>query len=157
MNNREIIGKLLADMLEGEFAHASFDQAVKNIPLKFTGIHVEELPYTIWQLVEHIRITQWDIVKFSFDKSHQSPQWPEGYWPKEKFPPDKKAWNQSLKNFRADRKLFLRELKNPEKKLLEPFQHGQGQNLMREAILLIDHTAYHTGQIILIRKILGIW
>lgn len=154
---KDIDRTILAEMLEGDFAHASFEQAVKNIPIKFTGVKPEGIPYTIWQLCEHIRITQWDIMEFSFNEDHLSPIWPKDYWPSENAPINKKAWEECLKKIHSDRIRFIKEIKNPEQDLYLPFLHGNGQTLFREAILLIDHTSYHTGQIVLIRKLLGIW
>lgn len=149
--------KILVEMLEGEFAHVGFERAVENIPIKFTGVKPEGIPYTIWQLCEHIRITQWDIVEFSLNEDHQSPIWPKDYWPSENAPVNKKVWEECLKKIHSDRTRFIKEIKNLEQDLHSPFSHGDGQTLFREAILLIDHTSYHTGQIVLIRRLLGIW
>lgn len=149
--------KLLTGLLEGENAHITFDKAVKDIPSKYYGIVPEGLPYSLWQLVEHIRIAQYDILEFSRNPDYQSPSWPDGYWPESAEPPENTSWEDSLVKYRKDRAAFISLLKNPEVDLYKPFPHGNGQNLVREAMLIADHTAYHTGQIIIIRRMLGIY
>jgi hypothetical protein len=178
----KLIVKELESLLHGGNAHASFDEAVKDIPLDLPGQAPHELPYSIWQLVEHIRIVQWDILEFCRNPHHKSPQWPDGFWPKEKAPADKKAWERSLDQIKADKKAFialLHKAGSPGAKssgpksdgaksgdarsddapddLLTPFPHGDGQTLLREALLIADHTSYHTGEIVLLRRLLGAW
>lgn len=149
--------KLLISLLEGANAHTTLDAATEDVPLKYQGIVPEGLPYSLWQLVEHIRIAQYDILEFSRNPDYQSPPWPEGYWPSNPKPPDDKAWEESLQKIKADRKEFIELLKKPGVDVFTPFPHGDGQNLAREAMLIADHTAYHTGQIIVIRRLLGIY
>lgn len=149
--------KQLIALLTSDQAHQSFDNAVKDLPIELLGVKPENLPYSIWQLVDHIRIVQWDILEFSRDPTHQSPSWPEGYWLKETAPADENAWQQSLDQIRKDRQAFITLLNNPQRDLYEPFAHGTGQNLLREALLIADHTAYHIGEIIIIRRLLNAW
>lgn len=154
--NKELV-KTLEQLLAGGQAHATFDDAVKHLPAKLRGVVPEGMPYSIWQLVEHIRITQWDILEFSRDPKHQSPSWPEGYWPKETAPADEAAWKKCLAQIKSDLNEFIELLKDPDVDLYAPFPHGDGQHLLREALLIADHTSYHTGEIIVLRRLLGAW
>lgn len=147
----------LTDLLTQANAHVTFDQSVENLQTELTGIRPEKLPYSIWQLIEHIRITQWDILEFSKDARHQSPKWPDEYWPKEVSPAGEKALASSIKSITENREEFIGLIKAADANLFEPFAHGSGQNLLREALLIADHTAYHTGQIIVVRRLLGNW
>lgn len=155
-HDKEVV-KTLEALLTGGHAHATFDDAVKGLPAELRGVIPEGIPYSIWQLVEHIRITQWDILEFSRDAKHQSPRWPEGYWPKETAPVDDAAWKHSLSQIKSELKEFVALLKAPDAELYKPFAHGDGQHLFREALLIADHTSYHTGEIIVIRRLLGAW
>ncbi len=149
--------KALIELLEGGSAHIDFDDAIKQLPAALRGVRPESLPYSIWQLVEHIRITQWDILEFSRNPQHRSPKWPEGYWPKEKEPASETAWQHTVDQIRKDRQAFIQLLQQPGADLYTPFAHGDGQNLLREAMLIADHTAYHTGEIVVIRRLLNDW
>ncbi|MBW8687463.1 DinB family protein [Chitinophaga rhizophila] len=155
-HDKEVI-KTLEQLLTKGNAHATFDDAVKDLPADKRGIVPEGVPYSIWQLVEHIRITQWDILEFSRDAKHTSPQWPEGYWPKETAPADDATWKNSLAQIKSDLQEFIALLKAPDADLYTPFAHGDGQHLFREALLIADHTSYHTGEIIVIRRLLKAW
>jgi len=151
------IVKELEAALQNGNAHAVFEDAVKDIPYKFLGTVPEGVPYSLWQLIEHIRITQWDILEFSRNPQHKSPAWPEGYWPKEKAPAHLSDLRKSVDQVIADRQAFIRLLDKAGDDLHKPFPHGDGQTLFREALLIIDHTAYHTGEIIVLRRLLGNW
>ena len=151
------IVKELETALQKGNAHATFEEAVKDIPNKLLGEVPDGLPYSLWQLIEHIRITQWDILEFSRDPQHQSPAWPEGYWPKEKAPAHPGDLKKSVEKTLADRKAFVQLLQSAGDDLHTPFKHGDGQTLFREALLIIDHTAYHLGEIIVLRRLLGNW
>ncbi len=151
-----IVKELEAALQKGN-AHASLEETVKDIPHKILGAVPEGLPYSLWQLIEHIRITQWDILEFSRDPRHQSPAWPEGYWPKERSPAHAGDLKKSVDRIIADRKAFIGLLQKAGDQLHTPFEHGDGQTLFREALLIIDHTAYHTGEIIVLRRLLGDW
>jgi uncharacterized damage-inducible protein DinB len=148
--------QLLA-LLRGGNAHQPLEAVVKDLPASLRGIQPEKLPYSIWQLIEHIRITQRDILEFSRDPSYQSPPWPEGYWPHEVAPANEAAWTQSLQQIRDDREAFITLLTDPTNDLYTPFPHGDGQNLLREALLIADHTSHHLGQLIVLRRLLGAW
>lgn len=154
---RDNLVKLLSGFLEEANAHITFQDAVKNIPARYYGIKPEGLPYSLWQEIEHIRITQKDILAFCQDANYQSPSWPEGYWPSNPAPSKESEWKESIKMVISDRKEFISLLDDSSADLYKPFSYGNGQNLIREALLIIDHTAYHVGQIIIIRRLLGIY
>ena len=152
-----ILRKQLVNLLEEGHAHITFENAVADIPSHLRSVTPASLPYSIWKLVEHIRIAQWDILEFSRDPSHQSPTWPDEYWPKEDAPASEKAWQESLTQIQKDKQAFIALLNDTNQDLFKPFAHGDGQNLLREALLIADHTSYHTGQIVLVRRLLGDW
>lgn len=147
----------LVALLTGSNAHHSFDDVIDELPADLRGIKPAQLPYSIWQLVDHIRVAQWDILAFSRDPNHESPAWPDGYWTADVAPADEAAWEQALAQIRQDRDAFIALLHDPDRDLYAPFAHGDGQNLLREALLIADHNAYHIGQILLIRRLLGAW
>lgn len=157
MKNQLRVRELLLEQLSGKNAHVDFQRAVEGLTLKDVGIKPNSFPYTIWQLVEHIRIAQHDIVAFSQSADYESPDWPEGYWPKSEKPADKQAWNKSLADIKNDYDIMVAMVKNEEKDLLAPIPHGDGQTLFREAMLIVDHNSYHIGQIVLMRRAMGIW
>ncbi len=148
----EYLRKLLTDMLTKETAYMSFAQVIKEIPAQHRGSRIKGLAHTPWQILEHLRIAQWDILEFSRDPNHESPPWPEGYWPKNDAPPSDDAWVKSVADFRTDTKQLCEMIADKSNDLMAPFPHGDGQTLMREAILTIQHNAYHIGQLAMIRK-----
>lgn len=147
--------KELKKLLAGGGAHVGLTDAVANIPFELLAERPHDLPYSIWQLVEHIRIAQWDMLEFSKDPHHQSPKWPEGYWPKERAPSDEKSWEKTLIQYDTDLKSFIELIQTHD--LYQPIPHGTGQTLLREALQIADHTAYHVAEIVVIRRLLGIW
>ncbi len=147
----------LAKFLSESHAHADFDAAVAGLPRALRGRKPAGTPYTPWQLLEHMRLAQWDILEFSRNPKHVSPKWPEGYWPETDAPPSDAAWQQSLRRFRADLKAMQKLVTDPKRDLFAPFAHGDGQTLLREALLVMDHNAYHLGQLVLLRKLLDAW
>ena len=153
----KLIIQQITDLLTGGNAHVTLEDATGNLSLGNVSKKPDNLPYSIWQLVEHIRITQWDIVEFSRDPDYQSPEWPAGYWPKEEAPANEKEWKNTLEQIKKDRQEFVELLNAPAVDLYTPFPHGSGQNLLREALLISDHTSYHLGQIILVRRLLNDW
>jgi len=155
-SNTELIKSLKGLLFKGH-AHVSLEDALANIPEDALGKVPKNLPYRIWQLTEHIRITQWDMLGFSKSPKHKSPKWPEEYWPKEKAPANKEAWENCIKQIKKDRKSFLALLEKENADLFTPFAHGTGQTLLQEALQIADHTSYHTGEIIAVRRLLGEW
>jgi uncharacterized damage-inducible protein DinB len=151
-----IIKELISLLKKGN-AHASFNDAIKDIPFDDLSKKPGNLPYSIWQLSEHIRITQKDILDFSSSKNYKALNWPDDYWPKEAAPKNEAAWKRSIDEIQKDLKSFIELLKDENADLLAPFGHGDGQNLLREALLIADHTSYHTGEIIVLRRLLGNW
>jgi len=147
--------KELIALLTEDSAHAGFDAVVKDFPAGLRGERPEGLPYSAYQLVEHLRIAQWDIVEYALNPKHKSPEFPDGYWPKSPEPPDAKAWDKSVAAFRADRKKLVAALEKAD--LLAPIEFANGQSLASKTILLIDHNAYHLGQLVLVRRLLKIW
>jgi hypothetical protein len=157
MTDLNALRKQLVETLTGRGAHADFDSAVAGFPVKRAGEKPAGAPHTAWQLLEHLRIAQWDILEFSRNPKHVSPEWPEGYWPPTDAPPEKTAWSQSVKAFRADLRAMQKLVADPAQDLFTPIPHGEGQTLLREALLVADHNAYHLGQLIMLRKLLEDW
>ena len=147
----------LIELLRGGHAHANFDKAVADFPAQLRGKKPKGSPYTAWQLLEHLRIAQWDILEFSRDAKHVSPKWPDGYWPEKPAPPSPAAWNKCIGQFRTDLAEMEKLVADKKHDLFKPFPWGDGQTLMREALLVADHNAYHIGQLILLRRVLGAW
>jgi hypothetical protein len=144
-------------LLRGGGAHLSFDKAVAGLPAKLRGAKPPDVPHSPWRLVEHMRLAQWDILEFSRNPRHESPKFPEGYWPKGDAPPNAAAWNDSLKRFRQDLKEMEKLVTDPKTDLFARIPHGDGQTILREALLVADHNAYHLGQLVVIRRMLGAW
>jgi hypothetical protein len=145
----------LLNLLDFKGAHLSFDEALRGLPAALRGKKVKGAPHTIWQLLEHMRIAQWDILEFSRNAKHVSPKWPEGYWAESEGPPSDSAWKKSIAAFRHDL-VRLKDLvwKGKEEQLYARIPHGDSQTLLREALLVADHNSYHLGQVVMLRKIL---
>ncbi|MEJ2051557.1 MAG: DinB family protein [Calditrichota bacterium] len=157
MDQEKILRERLLYVLEGKGAHVSFEDAIADFPEDYRGKKFPGLPYTAWQLLEHMRLSQWDILDFSRNPKYMSQNWPDDYWPKDEEPPDKNAWDNSIKLFLRDRKDMQSLVQNPSINLYTKIPHGSGQNILREALLVADHNAYHLGEMVLLRKIFGIW
>ena len=153
----DVVIKELEDAIKKGNAHARFEDAVADIPHELMGRVPEGLPYSLWQLVEHIRITQEDILEFCRNPHYKALAWPDDYWPKEKAPAHPGDLKKSVNRVLADRKAFIELLHKSGEGIYTALPHGDGQNLFREALLIIDHTSYHTGEIIVIRRLLGDW
>jgi hypothetical protein len=149
----------LKALLEGGQAHATFEHAVKDFPVEQRAIIPENLPYSAWQLLEHIRITQLDILHFSAPPTggYQPLEWPKDYWPDSPAPPHSGSWDNTIAAIRSDLEKIQALVANPSTDLYKPFRWGDGQNLLREALLVADHNAYHLGELVLLRRLLGIW
>jgi uncharacterized damage-inducible protein DinB len=156
-NPDQSIREHVLSLLRGGNAHTSFDDAVADFPSTARGKKVNELPYTAWMLLEHLRIAQWDILEFSRNPQHQSPEWPKGYWPKESASPSDSAWTKSVASFRSDLKAMEQLVSDPKTDLYAQIPWGQGQTILREALLIADHNAYHIGQLVVLRRLLGAW
>lgn len=147
----------LAAILDWPDAHATFDAAVEGIPPELRGRQAEGLPYSLWQLVEHLRITQGDILDFCRNADYQELRWPDDYWPPAAEPPSADAWDETLRGYRTDREVLKTLATDPGVDLFARIPHGTGQTYLRELLLVADHTAYHVGQIVFVRRLLGIW
>ncbi len=154
-NQHKIIIDELTKLLLGGNAHATFQKAVKNLKPELRGVKAPNMPYSIWQLVEHIRIAQWDMMQFCKDADHKSPNWPDDYWPKDSTPEDESVWKDSLLQIDSDLDEFIELLEHSD--IYQPLPHGTGQNILREALQIADHNAYHIGEIIAVRRVLGDW
>jgi hypothetical protein len=142
----------LVNLLTKAEAHVDLESSLKDFPRELHGTKPEGSPHTPWQLLEHIRIAQWDILEFSKNAKHKSPKWPDDYWPKTETPSDTKTWDKSVKQVLADLKAMSDLVSNPKHDLFAPIPGGDGQTLLREALLVADHNAYHLGQLVLVRR-----
>ncbi|AMR29241.1 ABC transporter [Hymenobacter psoromatis] len=154
---RQALVAELTALLAGGNAHATFDQAVADLPAPLRNQAVPQVPYTIWQLVEHIRIAQADILEFCVNPHYVAPEWPAAYWPDKALAVDEAGWQAALRAIAHDQQQFIDLLENPTTDLFAPLPHGDGQSIFREALLIGDHAAYHVGEIVLIRRLLGAW
>lgn len=143
-------------LLKGGGAHASFDDAMGDWPVQLAGAKVANFPHTAWMLLEHMRLAQWDILEFSRNAKHVSPAWPGGYWPAAEAPPDGKAWRASMAAFKKDLQTMERLVADRKVDLYARIPWGDGQTILREALLVADHNAYHLGQLVMLRKSIGI-
>jgi hypothetical protein len=148
----EQLRQQLIDAMRGHQAHIDFDSAIEDFPPEIQGIKPPGAPHTAWQLLEHMRIAQQDILEFSRNPQHQSPKWPDGYWPQTEAPPSSEAWDHSVQSFRQDAKDMTKLVR--EGNLLQPFPHGEGQTLLREALLVASHNSYHLGQLVFLKRML---
>jgi hypothetical protein len=158
-DDQKELHKQLIALLHGGQAHATFDEAIKDFPSDLRGTVPPSLPYSAWQILEHLRITQRDILNFSAPPTggYQPMEWPEDYWPKSPQPPSAHAWDHAVAEIHSDLKKFIALIENPSADLYKPFRWGDGQNLLREALLIADHNAYHLGELIVLRRLLGAW
>ena len=143
-------------LLRGGGAHVQFDKALANIPPELRGRTVPPVPHSPWRLLEHMRLAQWDILEFSRNSKHVSPPWPEGFWPESEAPPSEKAWKSAMAEFKKDLRAVQQLVANPKTNLYAKLPWGDGQTILREALLVADHNAYHLGQLIMLRKCMGI-
>jgi len=147
----------LVHLLEGGHAHVDFDAAIADLKPENRGQKPAGLPFSIWGLVEHLRIAQWDILEFSRDAKHGSPEWPAGYWPAGDAPASDAEWTKTVEAFHSDLTAMKALVLDPKTDLFARIPHGEGQTILREALVLADHNSYHIGQIVLARRMLGDW
>jgi hypothetical protein len=155
-DDRQLRDHLLR-LLDGREAHASWEDILSDVPPRVRGKKPEGAPYTPWQLLEHMRLAQWDILEFSRSAAHVSPPYPKGYWPETAEPPEDDAWDKSVASFRSDLEEMKALVGRESSDLHARIPHGTGQTLLREALLVADHNAYHLGQIVLLRKMMSAW
>jgi hypothetical protein len=157
MKSDKVLKQHLLDVLDGDSAHLKFDDAVKNISFELQGKTPKGVEHSAWQLLEHIRIAMWDILEFTRDPKHVSPEFPAGYWPASPVPPDEKSWERSAAAFRADRKAMSELIVKDTTDVLAPIPHAKDKTILRELLVAADHNAYHLGQLVSLRRLLGAW
>jgi hypothetical protein len=157
MKTIDPIREQIVTLLHGGEAHARFEEAVKDFPAELQGVRPDGAPHSAWELLEHIRIAQWDIYEFSVNAKHVSPKWPEGYWPESPKPPNAAAWTKSVEAIKKDLAAMQQLVADPKTDLNQKIAHGTGHTVLREALLLADHNAYHLGQLVLVRRLLKAW
>ncbi len=157
MNQNDILREHLIKLLDWQDAHASFDTAAEGIPPQLHGVRPEGLPYSPWELLEHMRLTQKDILNFCRNQDYKAPKWPDEYWPKNSAPSTPNDWQQSVTAFRADRQSLQSLTVDPNLDLYAEIPHGEGQTYLREVLLVADHSAYHVGELVAVRRLLGVW
>jgi uncharacterized damage-inducible protein DinB len=147
----------LVKLLTGSEAHADFEQAIEDFPAELRGKTVKGAEHSPWQLLEHLRLAQHDILDFSVNPNYKAMEWPKDYWPENPAPSDAKAWDQSVKAYHEDQKAIRDLIEDEKVDLFAKIPHGDGQTILREALLVADHNAYHLGQFVLLRRLLGAW
>ncbi|QCK16706.1 DinB family protein [Mangrovivirga cuniculi] len=152
-----IVREMVSSALSWEDAHVNFDNAVQNIPEKMYGVRHENLSYSLWELIEHIRISQNDILEFCRNSEYKEMPWPDAYWPDRASPESREEWDESISKYKSDRNALKSLASDKSIDLTSKIPHGDGQTYLRELLLVADHNAYHVGQIVLLRKLLGIW
>ena len=157
MSENDALRQHLLRMLDWQDAHATFDSAVEGMPWNMQGVRPAGLPYSAWELLEHLRFTQWDILEFCRNPAYQEPRWPDDYCPASPAPSRPEAWDESVEAFHADREALKQMAADPTLNLFGTIPHGSGQTYLRELLLVADHNAYHVGQIVAVRKLLGVW
>jgi hypothetical protein len=157
VSNDKSLRELLGRLLEWEDAHVGFDRAIDGIPADLRGRTPAGMPYSAWQLLEHLRLAQHDILDFCVNPGYHEMKWPDDYWPKSPAPPSTTAWDESVEAYKKDRRALQDLAMDPKRDLHAKISHGSGQTYLREIVLVADHTSYHVGQLILVRRVLGIW
>ena len=157
MANDAELRRHVVNLLKGGDAHVDFDGALKDLPAKLRGKRPEGAEHSPWEVLEHLRIAQWDILEFSRNPKHKSPEFPQGYWPRAAAPPDDKAWEKSVQSFRNDLEAMCALVANDSTDLFAKIPHGDGHTILREALVAADHNAYHLGEMLLLRRMLGAW
>jgi hypothetical protein len=147
----------LVSLLKGGDAHADFEHAIKDFPVEVRGKIPKSAEHSPWQLLEHLRIAQWDILDFSTNPKYKTREWPKEYWAETEAPPDPKAWDRSVNAYRKDLKALCALVEDEKTDLFAKIPHGDGQTILREILVVADHNAYHLGQIVLARRLLGVW
>jgi uncharacterized damage-inducible protein DinB len=147
----------IVKLLDWDEAHADFDKSVAGLAADLRGRRVQGFAHSPWELVEHIRLAQRDLLDFCRDPGYQAPKWPDDYWPPTPAPPDQKSWDRSLAAFREDCEALKAFAADPAVDLTARIPHGTGQTYLRSILLVADHTAYHLGQLVAVRQQLGAW
>ncbi|MDP9161821.1 MAG: DinB family protein [Acidobacteriota bacterium] len=149
--------KQMVSLLKGGEAHAKFEDVITDLPAKLRGTKPDGFPHSPWMLLEHLRIAQWDILEFSRNAKHKSPKWPDEYWTKTEAPPTAASWDKSVTTFKQDAQAMQDLIASSSTDLFQKIPWGDGQTILREALLLADHNAYHIAQLVDVRRLLGAW
>ena len=157
MNQNNLLSKQLIKLLDSEEAHMNLSAAAGGVPAELRGVQPQGLPYSLWQLLEHMRLSQYDILEFCRNPDYKESKWPDDYWPASPSPPSAGAWDKSIAGFRKDCEELKKLASDDNTDLFAKIPHGTGQTFLRELLLAADHNAYHIGQIIVVRRLLGIW
>jgi DinB superfamily len=147
----------LADALDWHEAHATLADAVDGLAPELRGRRPPGFPHSAWELLEHLRLTQRDLLEFCRNPAYRAPKWPDDYWPPSGAPPEARAWDESIANYRHDCSAFQALVRDPSINLEARIPHGEGQTYLREVLLAIDHAGYHIGQLVAVRRALGAW
>lgn len=157
MNTDTIVREQLLALLRGGQAFMPFEQAIANYPMELINQRPPNVEYTPWHILEHMRITQWDILEFIRNPEHESPPWPEGYWPARDAQADASTWQHTIDAFQADRQALQHIVEDPATDLYAPLAHAPGYTILREILVVADHNAYHTGEFAILRQVMGTW
>jgi hypothetical protein len=157
MNSESSLRQHIVNLLTGKEAHVDFEAAVKDLPANLRGQRPKGVEHSPWEVLEHLRIAQWDILEFTVNPKHKSPEFPAGYWPKTQAPASEAAWERSVEGFRKDLKALCDLVAAESTDLFTKIPHGDGQTVLRQALLTADHNAYHIGELVLLRRLLGAW
>ena len=157
MANDKALRQQVLNLLKASNAHVDFDSAFKDLPAQLRGKRPKGTQHSAWEVLEHMRIAQWDILEFSRNPKHKSPEFPSGYWPRTQSPTDDTAWDKSIQSFRDDLEALCALVADKSTDLFAKIPHGDGQTILREALVAADHNAYHLGEVVLLRRILGAW
>jgi len=156
-DTQKSLRKDLVSLLTEGNAHGTFEDAVKDLPANLRGKRPENAPHSPWEILEHLRLAQWDIIEYALSPKHESPEFPAGYWPKSPEPPNTHAWEKSFAAFLHDRQKLVDAINHASTDLLAPIPHAKNESLVAKTLLLADHNAYHLGQLILVRRLLHCW
>jgi hypothetical protein len=157
MNTEKLFRQELVNYLKKPHTHMSLSDAVKDFPTKLINENPPGVPYSFWELLEHIRISQWDMIDFIQNANYKEMEWPKDYWPSKETKATKEMWDGSLEKFNNDLEILEKIIDNPENELLVPIKHGKGQTIFREILQIIDHNSYHIGELIIMRRNLNTW
>jgi hypothetical protein len=157
MANEQALREHVLYLLRAGGAHVDFETAIKGLPAALRGRRPKGAAHSPWQILEHMRLAQWDILEFSRDPKHVSPKWPDGYWPAGPAPSNAAAWTKCVRAFRADLEAICAIVEAPTTDLFARIPHGTGQTILREALLVADHNSYHLGEMLVVRRLLGAW
>ena len=157
MNKDKLLREQLTDLVLGHNAHANLNDSLKNFPIDYINKKPENVPYSCWHLLEHIRIAQWDIIEFMLNPDHKSPEWPKGYWPDKNKNATPEDWNKTIEAINHDLDRTKKIIEDESLEILSEIPHAPGYSYFREIVLIADHNAYHAGALVIMRRDLGIW